>query len=129
MEECGRDETITEYLRRASQFKAELKKDEYDVTLLFLNDVLELSGKYKMKSVTEFKRIGYNDITKDIEKNKKIMEKYSNKLSEIFFMELVQNKLDDKNYIIDIMKAMVDYIGYKLIKKKYNNGEYYFIKL
>lgn len=131
MEGCGKNETITEYLRRMSQYKAELKKSEYDISLSFLNDILELTGKYRLKSITDFKNIRHVDIIKDIEQNKKIITDYSKRLKDIFFLELTDDKIDDMNedYIIDVIKIMINNIGYKLIKKKYKSGYYYFIKL
>ena len=56
------NETITQYLRRAEQFKAKLQNVGYNLVLNFLNDLLGLEGKFKMSSITEFKRIDVDDV-------------------------------------------------------------------
>ncbi len=128
--EYKKTETITQYLRRANEFRAQLESEKYDVILNFLNEFLGLSDKFKLKSITDFKKIKHNDLIKDPSKNKKLVKKYLDDFKDKLNLEWTEkqiNKMKDE-YFIHIIRSILNKINYKLKKRTYDSGVYYYAK-
>lgn len=123
-------ESITKYLRRAQEFKMNIQKDDYDTILDFLNDILDLKGKYRIKSLIDFKKIKHDDLLLDHEKNKTTLKEYSPKFKKYLDYELSDDTINKmkEEYLLYIIKDLVSKINYKLVKRKYDSGYYYSIR-
>ena len=58
------NESLNQYLRKVKKYEAWLLKDKYNRILDFLNLILNLDSKYKLKSILEFKNIYSYDLFK-----------------------------------------------------------------
>jgi len=123
-------ESITKYLRRAQEFKMNIEKNDYDTILDFLNDLLDLTGKYRLKSLTDFKRIKQDDLFLDTEKNKNLLREYSSKFNKHLDYDISDdtiNKMKDE-YLLYIIKDLLKKINYRLVRRHYDSGYYCSIK-
>lgn len=123
-------ETITQYLRRAKEFQAKINEKDYDLILDFLNELLGLTGKFKITSLRDFKRIKHNDLIINPDKNKELLKKYSDEFNDIMEYDIsneVIEKMKDE-YIIHIIRVLLKKINYRLQRRKFSSGYYYYIK-
>lgn len=128
--EYNPSETITQYLRRAREFKMQIEKNDYDTILDFLNDLLDLTGKFRLASLIDFKRIKHNDLFLDPDRNKEILRKYSNDFKNNLDYEISTSTIDKMKdeYIIHVIRCLLKKINYNLRKRKFNSGFYYYVK-
>ena len=126
----NQNETITQYLRRAREFKIQLEQKDYDTILSFLNELLDLSGKYKLTSLMDFKKIKHNDLLLDPDKNKELLKKYSKDFHDNLDYEISDNTIDKMkdDYLIHVIRSLLKKINYNLIKRKFSSGYYYYVK-
>ena len=124
------NETMTQYLRRARDFKIQIEKNDYDTILNFLNEILDLDGKYKLTSLMDFKRIKHNDLLLDPAKNKDILVKYSDDFKDHLDYEISSSTIDKMKdeYIIHVIRCLLKKINYNLRKRKFDSGFYYYVK-
>jgi len=128
--EYNPNETITQYLRRAREFKIQLEENDYNTILNFLNDILDLTGKFKLTSLMDFKKIKHNDLLLDPDRNKEILKKYSDDFMNNLDYEISNDTIDkmkDDN-IIHVIRCLLKKINYKLRMKQYTSGRYYYVK-
>jgi len=129
------NESVNDYERRVSKYVIQLKKEKYDTVLDFINNLLKLSKDIKYTSVTDFKGIFENVITKDREYNIKTILEYIPKFKELMGLkiELKKDKNDDNKYILKpgyeiyIITKIVNNIGYSLKRRKGKTGKSYTI--
>ena len=123
-------ESITKYLRRAQEFKMSIEKNDYDTILDFLNDLLDLTGKFRMKSLTDFKRIKHDDVLFDADKNKNLLREYSSKFHKHLDYDLSDDTINKmkEDYLLYVLRDLLKKINYRLIRRHYDSGYYYTIK-
>ena len=120
-------ETLTQFMRRVNDFDLRNKKPKYDIILEFVN-VLTNS---KYTSLTEFMNVPNSKIIN----NKKIMDQYSNKLSKILNIDILElTKIttsedeEQEQEIIIFLKKILSSIEYSLVAKNIDNKIIYSIK-
>src|SRR5665647_2322332 len=123
-------ETITQYLRRAKEFKLGIEEEDYNTILDFLNELLDLTGKFKMESLRDFKRIKHDDLFLNPDKNKELLKKYSNKFLDNLNYELSDDTINKmkEEHLINIIRDILKKINYRLRRRKFDSGYYYNIK-
>jgi hypothetical protein len=123
-------ETMTQFLRRAEQYKIKLMSDKYTIVINFINELLELSNtKYKIKSLRDFKKINEDDLIQSSSHNKKIIKKYLNDFSKILSLEFSKEKIKtDVKYVIYVLQKILCSINFKLKISKYESKNQLSIK-
>ena len=123
-------ETITQYLRRAKEFKLEIEEQDYNTILDFLNELLDLTGKFKMESLRDFKRIKHDDLFLDPDRNKKLLQKYSSKFLDNLDYKLSDDTINNMRdeHLINIIRDLLKKINYRLKRRKLDSGYHYNIR-
>ena len=111
------NESIAKYKTRVEKYKMELAKNKYQLILNFINDWLEYDDRCKIKSLTEFKNISKSESLSNNKHNKKIIEKYSESINNVFG---INYKNPD---IIYLLTRMLSSINYKLYSKDVVNSK------
>lgn len=125
-----KDEPFAQYLRRVEEHKSKLKTDNYKFVLSFLNQFLNLSGKFKLVSILDFKNIRHKDFILKPERNKELLKSHKTELNKKFYLQLTNKKIDDMESagMVNIIRLLLRRIGYKLFKYERKNREYYYVK-
>jgi hypothetical protein len=113
-------ENMTSFMRKANNFKADVQDDIYVTILQFINEIMDLDGKFKYESLRDFKRIKHVDIVTNIDINKKILIKYIDQFDKIGY-ELSKKDINkmDEDFIIHVIGQLLSKINYHLHSKKY----------
>lgn len=147
------DETVTEYIRRVNQFKIKMSNEKYNLVLKFINELIGLhkDKEYKLRSLTDFRRIKEDDLLKNYVHNIKTINKYIKNFDKVIGIKILPVKIqadpedkdeadrsilseesqpdpEDSRYVINVIRRLLAPIQYKLISKRFSSGKYYSIK-
>jgi hypothetical protein len=126
-------ETISQFLRRADEFKVNMQKETYALILTILNEIFKIEEDDKLTSILKFKNISEKRLLNDVANNKIIIKKYivqvSQKLNIKF--DVKPDTPDDKitdSYIIYFLEHILTNINYSLTSYTIKNKKYFSIK-
>src|SRR5271155_4202453 len=115
-------ESLTTYLNKAEIFKELIQNTQYNNILKFINDIFDLDGDDKFKSLRDFKNITNETLVKNTDFYNSIINKHK----KILKINLVN--ITEKSEIFNIIKNIASPIGYKLVIKKRGKNIYYYLK-
>lgn len=138
-------ETVSEYLKKLEEYQLKEATEKYELVLEFVNDLLDLKDKEKLKSLRDFKKLLEEDICKNKTHNFKIIKNYiksfkskldltiklkKKKNSDSDDDEVSQEVENDRDsiFVITVLQRVTRTIGFKLISKKIGSNIYYSIK-
>jgi len=125
-------ESLTKYLSRIKDLRAQMNSHKYDKILEFLNLWLE-KYKIKLRSLTDFKKIPEKLILSDDTHNKKMIDKYYDSLSSYLdtnnsnydsdnsstdSYDKLEREYKIRNNILSFIKEILTTIDYTLILVK-----------
>lgn len=122
-------ESVTQYLKRAEEFKMKIIKDKYDDVINFLNDFLNLKGDSRYRSLTDFKNISEKKFFKDKKHTIEIITKYENVLKKQFRLDTAidvkMDKLDQEEInkkIMYIFTKILSSLNFKFRRREFNKN-------
>jgi hypothetical protein len=130
-------ESLTKYLTRMKELRIKMNAHKYEKILEFMNLWLE-KYKYKLKSLTDFKKIPEKTLLSDETHNKKILDKYYDSLSSYLDTKNTNYDSDNsstdsydklvreyniQNNILSFIKEILTTIDYTLIIQKIKNTD------
>lgn len=126
-------ESISQFLRRADEFKINMQKEKYELILNILNEIFKISEDSKLKSILKFKNISEKRILNDVANNKLIIKKYVDQVSQKLNIkfDVKPDTPDEKitdSYIIYFLEHILANINYSLTSYTIKNKKYYSIK-
>lgn len=108
------------YFSKLRDFEYSLKKEKYDIVFNFISEITNILN-IKIKSLMDFKRVPIESLIK----NEKIINLINSKHKEIITsLSLIE---DETENIYDFLNKILYPIGYKLIKKTFDEQKYYSI--
>jgi antitoxin component of RelBE/YafQ-DinJ toxin-antitoxin module len=118
----NKEEPSYAYFSKLRDFEYFLKKEKYNIVFNFVTEITNILN-IKIKSLIDFKRIP----VKNLIKNEKITNLINSKHKEIITsLSLIEDETENTN-IYDFLNKILYPIGYKLIKKTFDEQKYYCI--
>ncbi|AYV76476.1 MAG: hypothetical protein Terrestrivirus7_29 [Terrestrivirus sp.] len=117
--------SVYEYLEKVKEFEKNLRKQKYDKILIFINELIMS----QWTSLSEIPQISRDKLLENKFYNKKIMNEYYNKLSEVFgvtpyeMIIICDNYYNDPDQFINFLEKVLNTINYSMIQKNVKNDD------
>jgi len=116
--------SVHEYLEKVKEFEKNIRKQNYDKILIFINELIMS----QWTSLSEIPQISREKLLENKFYNKKIMNEYYNKLSEVFgvtpfeMIIICDNYYNDPDQFINFLEKVLNTINYSMIQKIVKNN-------
>jgi hypothetical protein len=125
-------ENQKEFFNRMKKINEDLRKENYNIALEFMNKWFEVEVEFN--SLSDFKNISEDSLFKNAKKNRKLLKEYCPIFKEKFNIDTNINKDTKKNDIPPtaiqrIANKILEHINFKFIRTTIKNNGFYTIKI